>query len=205
MFVSHLLFHLAQPVANLNTDIGGQTSAAERGNMGARNLDTEVALSLGSNQGDRLVHLREAGESLKSIPGFEILARSPVYETDPVGVGPEHANRMFLNAVVVGRYGGSMIDLAGALAGMERAAGRVRTTERNLPRPLDVDIIYFGNTVCSTPLQIPHPRWATRRFVVQPLFDVRPDLVLPGEKRTVREVLLSLPAVPRVVPLSRAL
>jgi 2-amino-4-hydroxy-6-hydroxymethyldihydropteridine diphosphokinase len=171
--------------------------------MGVRIQETETAFSLGSNEGDRLVHLREAGEAITRIPDFEILAKSPVYETDPVDVAPEHARRMFLNAVVVGLYTGSLGSLAEALAEVERAAGRVRTTGRNLPRPLDLDVIYFGDMACAKPLLIPHPRWATRRFVVQPLCDVRPDLVLPGERRTVREVLLSLPAVPRVVPLSR--
>jgi 2-amino-4-hydroxy-6-hydroxymethyldihydropteridine diphosphokinase len=172
--------------------------------MGAGNLPTEVALSLGSNEGDRLARLRGAGESLKRISGFDILTKSPVYETDPVDVIPEHAMQSFLNAVLIGHYTGTLTSLAKVLAEIERDAGRVRTTERNLPRPLDIDVIYFGDASCAEPLQIPHPRWATRRFVAQPLCDVRPDLVLPGERRTVKEVLLSLPAVPRVVLLTRA-
>lgn len=169
--------------------------------MLARNPKTEVGLSLGSNEGDRLTRLRQASESLQNIPGFGIVAKSSIYETDPVDVDSAHAGQMFLNAVVVGQYAGPLSYLAEAIAEIENLAGRVRTAERNLPRPLDIDVIFFGDMVCAKPLNIPHPRWATRRFVVQPLCDVRPDLVLPGESRTVRQVLLSLPAAPRVIPL----
>jgi 2-amino-4-hydroxy-6-hydroxymethyldihydropteridine diphosphokinase len=165
---------------------------------------TETALSIGSNEGERLAHFRNACESFDRIPGFAVLSKSTVYETDPVDVGPEHAGQMFLNAVVIGLYAGSLAALATAVAEIERSTGRVRTAERNIPRPLDIDVIYFGDTACAEPLRIPHPRWATRRFVVQPLCDLRPDLILPGESRTVRQVLLSLPAVPRVVPLPGA-
>jgi 2-amino-4-hydroxy-6-hydroxymethyldihydropteridine diphosphokinase len=164
---------------------------------------TEVGLSLGSNEGDRLANLRAAVEALRRIPEFQLTLKSPVYDTEPVGVEPAHADKAFLNAVAIGQYGGTIASLADAVAGVERAAGRVRAPGRNLPRPLDVDVVYFGQAVCSEPLQIPHPRWASRRFVVQPLCDVRPDLVLPGEQRTVAEVLLALPAVPRVVLLTR--
>jgi 2-amino-4-hydroxy-6-hydroxymethyldihydropteridine diphosphokinase len=164
---------------------------------------TETGFSLGSNQGDRLSNLCAAVEALRRIPEFRLTLKSPVYDTEPVGVIPAHADKPFLNAVVIGQYGGTLATLADTLAGIERAAGRIRSGGRNLPRPLDVDVIYFGRTVCSEPLQIPHPRWASRRFVVQPLCDVRPDLVMPGERRSVREVLLSLPDVPRVVLFAR--
>jgi 2-amino-4-hydroxy-6-hydroxymethyldihydropteridine diphosphokinase len=164
----------------------------------------EVGISLGSNEGDRLANLRAAVEALQRLPGFEQVAKSPVYETDPVDVRPQFAELPFLNAILIGMFERNLASLGDAISSIERAAGRIRAKERNLPRPLDIDVIYFGNTVCSEPLQVPHPRWAIRRFVVQPLCDLRPDLVLPGEQRTVREVLFSLPAVPRVVPLSRA-
>lgn len=164
----------------------------------------EVALSLGSNEGDRLLNLSRAALELSGVPGFDVVAKSPVYETEPVDVGPEHAGKTFLNAVLIGRYGGTVEALAAAIARIETAAGRVRTAERNSPRTLDLDVIYFGDIACDRPLRIPHPRWTSRRFVVQPLCDVRPDMVLRGERRTVREILLSLPRVPAVFLLADA-
>lgn len=68
--------------------------------------------------------------------------------------------------------------------------GRVRTGDRNAPRIIDIDILYAGDFIVHEPgLVLPHPRWAEREFVVQPLADVRPDLVLPGTGSKVREVL----------------
>lgn len=164
---------------------------------------TEIGFSLGTNEGDRLAHLRAAAAAIGHIPGMEVLARSAVYETEPVGVPPEFAGQLYLNAVLIGRHAGSVAAIAAAIAEIEKNAGRVRTAERNAPRPIDIDVIYVGARVLESPLQIPHPRWASRRFVAQPLCDVRPDLVLPGQNRTVREVLLSLPPAPGVVLLTR--
>lgn len=163
----------------------------------------EVGLSLGSNQGDRLANLRAAVESLQAVPGFSLAGKSPVYETEPVDVPPEFSGSKFLNTVVVAAFGGGLDAIAEAIRSVEDAAGRVRGAAKNMPRTLDVDVIYFGDTVAASPLQVPHPRWAARRFVVQPLCDLRPGLILPGGRRTVSEVLLSLPDVPRVVLFAR--
>lgn len=155
----------------------------------------DIGLSLGSNLGDRLGHLREALRRILAKGQADLLAKAPVYETEPVGVKPEYAHLSFLNTVVVIRSRRPAKDWLPLLQEIERSMGRVRGGDRNAPRPVDVDILYAGNEfIDSAGLSVPHPRWAGRRFVVQPLADIVPNLVLPGQRKTVREVLKSLPA-----------
>jgi 2-amino-4-hydroxy-6-hydroxymethyldihydropteridine diphosphokinase len=160
----------------------------------------EVGLSLGSNLGRRLSNLRQARSAVLGIPGVELAACSPAYETQPVDVAPQHRRRRFLNAVLILRCAMDVGRLAGRLHAIERRMGRVRGRDRNAPRPIDLDVIYAGRRrLCTPRLRIPHPLWAGRRFVVQPLADVRPPLVLPGQTLSVRALLSALPVVPKVV------
>ncbi len=159
----------------------------------------EIALSLGSNQGDRAHNLEEAARRIGAIPGARVVARALVYETEPVDVAPQHAQLQFLNTVIVIETEFDPHELLQRLQAIEKAMGRKRGADRNLPRPIDIDIIYAGEFTCSDhDLKIPHPAWASRRFVVQPLCDVRPDARVPGQTRTVREVLSALPETPGV-------
>ena len=81
---------------------------------------------------------------------------------------------------------------------LESELGRSAIRGRNTPRLLDLDILYSGELVTDTPtLVLPHPRMAARRFVLQPLADVRPDFILPGDNRPVTQLLAALPAAPR--------
>lgn len=159
----------------------------------------EYGISLGSNQGDRLALLRQARHRIESLPDTRLTAQSSVYETEPVEVPSRHTVERFLNAVLIV---GSALEpeaMAVALHAIEAALGRRRSEERNAPRPIDLDMIYAGERRLATPsLVVPHPRWASRRFVVEPLAEVRPTLRLPGESRTVGEVLRALPPVPGV-------
>lgn len=160
---------------------------------------TECALSLGSCLGDRLAHLRAARRAIAAIPGVRERAASPVYETEPVGVKPEFAELAYLNAVLIVETALDADALRAALAEIESAAGRVRSDDKYAPRTLDIDILYFGDQQRASPtLTLPHPRWAERRFVVQPLADVRPDLMLPGSAVSVAQRLAELPAAPAV-------
>lgn len=160
----------------------------------------EVALSLGSNLGDRLANLREARKRIEALPGVTVTACSKVYETEPVDVRPEHADKRFLNAVAVLRARKPVDALLKALQRIESELGRIRADDRNAPRSIDIDVLYAdGVTQCGEHLTLPHPRWNERRFVVQPLADVRPDRLLQGEWRTVREVLHDLPEQPAAV------
>jgi 2-amino-4-hydroxy-6-hydroxymethyldihydropteridine diphosphokinase len=157
----------------------------------------EVALSIGSNLGNRLAALAEARRRALAIPRVAFVAHSRVYETEPVGVRPEHRTQWFLNAVLLVTSDLSPDDLLHGIHRIETDMGRARASDRNAPRPVDIDIVYIGDQVIRSPsLRVPHPRWRERRFVVQPLADVRPDDVLPGERLTVREILDRLPDAP---------
>ena len=164
----------------------------------------EAGLSLGTNLGDRLAALTEARKLIAGLPDTQILARSPVYETEPVGVKPEYQHLQFLNSILIIETPQGLHELAARLRAIEDDMGRRRQLDRFAPRPMDIDIIYFGmDRIESGGLKIPHPRWAERRFVVQPLADVRPDLRLPGTPLSVAGVLASLPAKEAVSLLTR--
>jgi 2-amino-4-hydroxy-6-hydroxymethyldihydropteridine diphosphokinase len=139
-------------------------------------------LGLGSNVGDRRAALRLAVASLP-----DVVAVSPVYETEPVGGPP--GQRPYLNLVVelaTERTPRQLLELGSRL---EAAAGRVRA-ERFGPRPLDVDVLLVGDQQIEEPdLVVPHPRVWERRFVVAPLADLAPELVPEGwETRVSGEV-----------------
>lgn len=159
----------------------------------------EVGLSLGSCLGDRLAFLRRAKSEIAGIENVKVVATSPIYETEPVGVKPEYASLPYLNAVLILETSLEIEALRLSLAGIENAAGRVRTEDRFAPRTLDIDILYAGDKkLVTATLNLPHPRWAERRFVIQPLADVRPALVLPGIEETVLELLEKIPLTPPV-------
>jgi 2-amino-4-hydroxy-6-hydroxymethyldihydropteridine diphosphokinase len=131
-------------------------------------------LGLGSNLGDRVGHLRAAVAALP-----DVVATSPVYETDPVG-GPEDQGA-YLNLVVELDTTRSPQELLELCRSLEAAAGRVRT-ERWGPRTLDVDVLLVVGVTVDTPdLQVPHPRMGERRFVLAPLADLAPDLVTAAQ------------------------
>jgi 2-amino-4-hydroxy-6-hydroxymethyldihydropteridine diphosphokinase len=93
----------------------------------------------------------------------------------------------------------SPADVLARLRAYERTAGRAENHARNSPRGIDLDLLYAGDARIDAPeMTLPHPRMTSRRFVLQPLADIRPDLVIPGEKDTVSSLLASLPAAPAV-------
>jgi 2-amino-4-hydroxy-6-hydroxymethyldihydropteridine diphosphokinase len=130
-------------------------------------------LALGSNLGEREALLRCA---VASVP--DLVAVSPVYETDPVG-GPEQG--AYLNAVVELDTDRSPRELLELCRQLEADADRVRI-ERWGPRTLDVDVLLVGDLTVEEPdLEVPHPRMWQRRFVLAPLADLAPDLVSPEQ------------------------
>jgi 2-amino-4-hydroxy-6-hydroxymethyldihydropteridine diphosphokinase len=153
----------------------------------------EAGFSLGSNLGDRLSILRAARDALVAVPGVRLAAQSPVYETEPVGVKDEHRALKYLNAVVVVASPLNAHAWLAALSRIEASLGRVRGPDRYAPRTIDIDLLYCGDAwIESGGLTVPHPRWAQRRFVVQPLADIRPALRLPGTPGTVAGILATL-------------
>ena len=130
-------------------------------------------LGLGSNLGDRRAHLRQAVAALP-----DVVAVSPVYETEPVGGPPGQG--AYLNLVVAMETDRSPRDLLDLAHQLEDAAGRVRT-ERHGPRTLDVDVLLVGDLCLSEPdLVVPHPRMWERRFVLVPLADLAAGEVKPA-------------------------
>ena len=116
---------------------------------------------------------------------------SRVYQTEPVGTA-EDADA-FLNAVIEVEFDGQPDTLLDALQTIEARMGRPSKRPRNAPRCIDLDILYAGNLVLRTDeIVIPHPRLHLRRFVLAPLADVQPDLVLPGLEKSVGDLLAGL-------------
>jgi 2-amino-4-hydroxy-6-hydroxymethyldihydropteridine diphosphokinase len=154
----------------------------------------EAGLSLGANLDDRLAALRAARTAIAALPEVTLLASAPVYETEPVGVPDEFANVNFFNTILIVGTSLDAHKLFAQLQKIETTLGRKRTLRQNTPRAIDIDLIYYnGQTIRSGGLVVPHPRWTKRRFVLQPLADVRGYLVLPGHDRRVRDILAALP------------
>jgi 2-amino-4-hydroxy-6-hydroxymethyldihydropteridine diphosphokinase len=164
----------------------------------------EVGLSLGSNISSRLDNLKEARRRILATSGMKLVAQSSVYETEPVGVKPEYQDLEFLNAVLIVDSPCSALECYHQMRKIEDNMGRYRGLDRYSPRSIDIDIIYIDHLLIeSGGLAIPHPRWVERRFVVQPLADIRPDLILPGIDKTVAQILAALPDKEDVTLLTR--
>lgn len=154
----------------------------------------EIGFSLGSNMDNRKRLLMQAKTLLLSAPRTHFIGQSLIYETTPVDVKPEYQDMNYLNSVVVLESELPLESWLSYIGKIETNLGRVRTDDRNAPRPIDVDIIYAGDQIIDDGgWEVPHPRWADRRFVVQPLCDIRPDLVLPEAHQSVSEILRALP------------
>jgi len=148
-----------------------------------------TGLALGSNLGERLANLRAARQSIVNLCDVKPpVLSSPIYEAEAVDCEPGAAK--FLNAVLEIEYDGDPSELLERLVPIEESLGRERDHARNVSRQIDIDLLYAGDVrVENERLQLPHPRMHLRRFVLQPLADIRPDLILPDKKDTVHELL----------------
>ncbi len=145
-------------------------------------------IALGSNLGDRAANMRHGIELLLAVPGIELKASSPIYETDPVDCGP--GTQAFLNSVIEVQAACTPPELHAHLKAVEQALGRPVQRERNAPRTLDLDLLYADDIISNDPdLILPHPRMHLRSFVLKPLADIRPELVLPGFSQPVSAFL----------------
>jgi 2-amino-4-hydroxy-6-hydroxymethyldihydropteridine diphosphokinase len=163
---------------------------------------TRVYLSLGSNLGDRLALLRAAVQRLRESADVDVVAASPLYESEPWEAEPGRAGseqRWYLNCVVAVDTGLPPRALLDRVRGIEDALGRVRPpgtpeARRFAPRTVDIDILFYGNEVISGPddLHVPHLMLAERAFVLRPLADVAPELEHPTLYATVREMVEEL-------------
>jgi 2-amino-4-hydroxy-6-hydroxymethyldihydropteridine diphosphokinase len=144
-----------------------------------------VAIALGSNVGDRRAHLDYAVSALRHLLSNVTVSR--YYDTVPVGVSGPQA--LYLNAAVAGETSLTARALLDALLAIEQERGRERPYV-NAPRTLDLDLILLGDAVVEEAgLTVPHPRFRERRFVLEPLAAVAPDLRDPVSGKTVGELL----------------
>jgi 2-amino-4-hydroxy-6-hydroxymethyldihydropteridine diphosphokinase len=150
---------------------------------------TRVAVSLGSNLGDRQAALDFAVARLA--PLVSNLTLSSVIETEPAGEGLQD-QPLYLNAVAVGHTALTARELLDALLAIEKACGRERPYP-GAPRTLDLDLILLGATIRnSTGLQVPHPRFRERTFVLGPLVEIAPEMIDPVTGLTVAQLLRKL-------------
>jgi 2-amino-4-hydroxy-6-hydroxymethyldihydropteridine diphosphokinase len=150
-------------------------------------------IALGANIGQPVKTVRAAIERLRAFSDSPLLISS-LWETAPVDCPP--GSPPFINAVVgmVPRPVETPESLLAGLQALEKEFGRRPKTVHNEPRPLDLDLIAFAaETRQSRELMLPHPRAHERRFVLQPLHEIAPELILPGRKRTVAQLLADLP------------
>lgn len=137
-------------------------------------------VGLGSNLGDRLAHLRGAVAALRRTHGIDVVAASSVYESPAHRLPGQAPSGDYLNAVVALDTSLTPEALLDRLLAIETAAGRTRPVPW-APRTLDLDLLLHGDTRRRSPrLTLPHPRLALRRFVLAPLADLAPDLLIPG-------------------------
>ena len=150
---------------------------------------TRAYVGLGANLGDREAMLRAALEQLAAEPGVEVAAVSAFRDTAPVGLVDQPR---FLNAVAAVETELPARELLERLLGVERRLGRTREGPRFGPRTIDLDLLLYGDAELAEPgLEVPHPRMHERLFVLEPLAELDPNLVVPG-RGSLAELLAGL-------------
>ena len=162
-------------------------------------MEIEAYIAIGSNLGDRELNLLRAVAEVGKLPDSKVTALSSFYETSPVGNVDQDA---FYNAVLRLSTGLNSRSLLTHLLRIEdEIFKRVRTVQQG-PRRMDLDLLLYGNRIINEEdLIVPHPRLAERRFVLQPLSEIAPDLVHPQIGKTIHELLASLKSAETVVKL----
>ncbi|HEV8249852.1 MAG TPA: 2-amino-4-hydroxy-6-hydroxymethyldihydropteridine diphosphokinase [Gaiellaceae bacterium] len=150
---------------------------------------TTAYVGLGANLGDRRATIERAVELLAAVPQVEVLGTSSLRETDPVGFEDQPR---FLNGAVAVETALGARELLDVLLDVERRLGRTRHGPRFGPRTIDLDLLVYGDAELDEPgLTVPHPRLHERRFTLEPLAELAPDLVVPG-RGPVEELLRGL-------------
>ena len=139
---------------------------------------TRAYVGLGANLGDRERTLHAAVDALAAEDGVEVVSVSVLRETEPVGVGQQP---LYLNGAAEVETTLTARELLDRLLALEQRFGRIRVTGEHGPRTLDLDLLLYGDEVIDEPgLTVPHPRLHERRFVLEPLAELAPLLVVPG-------------------------
>lgn len=147
-----------------------------------------VGIALGSNLGNSHALLQAARDGLRRISTpCEPFLQASDYLTEPLHCPA--GSPTFLNSVVEIDWQGTAVELLEITQALEKTLGRLSKSERNAARLIDIDLLYFGTEIIATErLVLPHPRIAERRFVLDPLTEIRPDLILPGQTLSVSEL-----------------
>jgi 2-amino-4-hydroxy-6-hydroxymethyldihydropteridine diphosphokinase len=199
--VSGVASRIAQGAPNSEPGTPNSEPQLEALHMGCRaSSDTDTdhfpkmrsGIALGSNIGNRLANLREAYQQVVALNTIGAVVRtSSIYETSPVDSQP--GTEEYFNAVMEIGFDGSPISLLDRLLEIELKMGRPSRRPRNSPRKIDLDVLYVGDLVLNEPaIIVPHPRLAKRRFVLAPLAEILPGLVLPGQSHCVSALLEGL-------------
>ena len=150
---------------------------------------TTAYIGIGSNMKDPMQQVSNALQALAKLPNCTLVSQSSMYSSDAVGPGQQDS---YINAVAKLNTEHSAADLLKQLQAIEADHGRIRK-QRWEPRPLDLDILLFGNQIISTPtLSVPHLELTQRHFVLYPLAEIAPELVLPNG-RTMQQLLTECP------------
>jgi len=156
-------------------------------------MSSLALVALGSNLGDSRKIVLDAMARLQNFSDAPIV-KSSLWQTTPVDCPPDSPK--FVNAVagLIPKKNETPESLLKKLRALEKEFGRAPKTILNEPRPLDLDLIAFGNEIRSSQeLILPHPRAHLRKFVLQPLSEIAPELILPGQGMTVSQLLAGLP------------
>lgn len=152
-----------------------------------------LGIGLGSNLGDRWEELRRSMDFLRSLAPEARF--SSVYESTPVDCPP--GSGLFLNAVAVFPWADDPLELLDRFQAYEQERGRAVVRPVNAPRPIDMDILFWGSERRNTPrLVLPHPRLHERLFVLLPLAELMPDFVLPGQGSPIQDLIRRVAARP---------
>lgn len=153
----------------------------------------EIGISLGSNKGNRVEFLQAAKKMICKKFKAILISQSSIYETSPVDVKDKFLNKYYLNSFIIINTDVCVKNIWNYVNEIEQKLGRNRTNEINIPRNIDIDIIYVDKTTINTStLTVPHPRWFKRMFVLKPLAELNPTLILPHQNQSVKKLYLNL-------------
>ncbi len=145
----------------------------------------DVYVGIGSNVGDRVFFLTEAVRKLNAPPAIRVMKVSSLYETEPVGVKEQSS---FLNAAVWVQTSAAVNVFHARIKSIEKEIGR-KERFRWGPREIDIDILLFDDLIIhDTSVKIPHPEMTVRKFVLQPLAEIAPDIIHPAMKKSIKEL-----------------
>lgn len=152
-------------------------------------------IGIGSNLNNPVAQVQQVCQALAELPASQLIARSPLYRSAPVGGPPDQPD--YCNAVAALDTALNPEELLTALQALEIQQGRVRTVRWG-PRTLDLDVLLYGSLQRDDPwLTLPHPRLRERAFVLYPLYDIAPDLTIPGQG-SLSELLGNCPPLPLI-------